>query len=167
MGINIDMLPESAKRQILLKLARSHAAAQKDAARAQNRDAVPSEGKRKYKNTPTFRIGETGLKIKFDSKREAERFDELRKQQELCAIRNLKLQPEYTLQEAYTTPDGEKVAAIKYRADFSYERNLGRDAYGTERWVNVTEDAKGMRTDLYKLKSKMFLDKYGYPITEV
>ena len=82
-------------------------------------------------------------------------------------IRKLKLQAEYTLQEAYTTPEGERVQAIRYRADFAYERNAGHDTYGYEYWVPVVEDVKGVKTDVYLLKKKLFREKQGYDITEV
>lgn len=68
----------------------------------------------KYGNKKAVRNG-----ITFDSQKEAARYDQLMLR--LCAgeIRDLKLQPEFTLQEAFTTPLGERVRAIKYRADFS------------------------------------------------
>lgn len=71
----------------------------------------------KYGNKKAVRNG-----ITFDSQKEAARYDQLMLR--LCAgeIRDLKLQPEFTLQEAFTTPLGERVRAIKYRADFAYER---------------------------------------------
>ena len=75
------------------------------------------------------------------------------------AIGDLKLQPEFTLQEAYTTPDGERVRAIRYRADFSYKR--AGDL--------VVEDVKstGTETDKYKIKKKLLLDRFGIKIVEV
>lgn len=73
-------------------------------------------------------------------------------------IAELKLQPEFTLQEAFTTPSGKKVQAIRYRADFSYRTKTG--GY-------IVEDVKGVRTDVYALKRKMVLDKYGIEIVEV
>ena len=63
----------------------------------------------KYGNKKAVRNG-----ITFDSQKEAARYDQLMLR--LCAgeIRDLKLQPEFTLQEAFTTPLGECVRAIKY-----------------------------------------------------
>ena len=47
---------------------------------------------------------------------------------------------------------------VVYRADFVYT-----DKDGSQ----VVEDTKGFRTKEYVLKRKMFLYKYGFPITEV
>ena len=95
----------------------------------------------KYGNKKAVRNG-----ITFDSQKEAARYDQLMLL--LCAgeIRDLKLQPEFTLQEAFTTPLGERVRAIKYRADFSYERPTEPDCTGAVHWLPVVEDVKGFRT---------------------
>ena len=113
----------------------------------------------KYGNRKTVRNG-----ITFDSQKEAARYDQLMLL--LCSgeIRGLKLQPEFTLQEAFTTPLGERVRAVKYRADFSYRRRVkeGPDT----RWEIVVEDVKGFRTKEYDLKKKLMEDR-GLHITEV
>lgn len=57
--------------------------------------------------------------IPFDSQKEARRFIELRSLLKAGKIRNLKLQPQFTLQESYVTPEGERVRAVRYVADFS------------------------------------------------
>lgn len=110
---------------------------------------------------------ETRGEIKFDSRKEARYFDELMIRARAGEIRDLKLQPEFTLQEAYTTPEGKKVKAIRYRADFSFERRTKPDTYGYEHWVLEVVDVKGFKTDIYKMKRKMFLNKYGFAIKEV
>lgn len=68
-------------------------------------------------------------------------------------IRGLRLQPEFTLQEAFTTQAGEKIRAIRYRADFTYEQKIveGIDI----RWAPVVEDVKGYRTKEYGIKKKL------------
>ena len=66
-------------------------------------------------------------------------------------------QPEFTLIEGFVTPEGEKVRAERYRADFSYTR-------GGER---IVEDVKGHRTKEYLIKRKQMLDKYGISVREV
>lgn len=113
----------------------------------------------KYGNKKTVRNG-----ITFDSQKEAGRYDELMLL--LCAgeIKDLKLQPEFTLQEAFTTPQGERVRAIKYRADFSYKRRV-REGVDT-RWERVVEDVKGFRTKDYELKRKLMLGM-GITVTEL
>ena len=102
--------------------------------------------------------------ITFDSQKEADRYLELMLMQNAGQIDRLKLQPEFTLQEAFTTPDGEKVKAIRYRADFTYRKKMrdGADTY----WVSVVEDVKGYRTKEYQQKRKMMLDM-GIKVHEI
>ena len=124
---------------------------------------------RKYHNNPAVRGS-----IRFDSQKEAARYDELIILLKTGKIRSLKLQPEYTLQEAFTTPDGTRVQAIKYRADFSYDilrHNRYEDYDGVEwidEWDPVIEDVKSpaTKTQVYQMKRKMMMEK-GYQITEV
>ncbi len=79
----------------------------------------------------------------------------------------MKLQPEFTLQEAFKDKTtGERVPAIRYRADFSYLRRTEPDCNGDSYWISVVEDVKGVRTKEYLLKRKMMLER-GIPITEV
>ena len=47
--------------------------------------------------------------------------------------------------------------SIKYVADFVYSRN----------GLTVVEDAKGVRTPVYRLKKRMMAEKYGIQIREV
>jgi len=98
-------------------------------------------------------------KLRFDSKKEARHFDELSILLSAGQITDLKLQPNFTLQEGYTTIEGERVRAIVYRADFCY-----RDAAGTL----IVEDVKsrGTRTKDYLLKRKLMQERYGITITE-
>lgn len=96
--------------------------------------------------------------IRFDSKREARRFMELRLLLKAGKIKDLRLQPNLTLIEGFTTVDGERIKPEVYRADFSY----------IDQWGNrIYEDAKGHRTEVYRLKMKQVLDKYGVRIREV
>jgi len=87
--------------------------------------------------------------ITFDSKKEGNRYLELKLQEKLGLITELVLQPEFELQKAFKHNTG-LCRAIKYIADFSYWKD----------GVKVIEDTKGMKTDVYKLKKKMFLFKY-------
>lgn len=101
--------------------------------------------------------------MSFDSKKEARRYELLMLRLKAGEIRELRLQQDFTLQEAYTTPDGERVRALRYRADFCYEELIG------DKWVKVVEDTKsaGTRTKVYSIKRKMMLDKYNIRIREV
>jgi len=87
--------------------------------------------------------------IFFPSTKEGRRYRELKLQENCGLISELKLQPEFILQDKFEH-NGEKIRAIKYRADFQYKKNGDL----------VIEDTKGKRTDEYKLKKKMFLKRY-------
>ena len=110
--------------------------------------------KKKFNNVPTKRNG-----IKFDSKKEAGRYDELMALLRAGEIDNLKLQPQFTLQESYMTEEGERVRAIRYVADFSY----------TQGGEFVVEDVKSKATATaqYKMKKKMMREKFGISVKEV
>jgi len=150
MGISINQLSQSAQKQALDKLM------------AQNRVAAPKGNK--YHNQRTTRGNLT-----FDSKKEAQRFDTLKLLLDAGEIRNLKLQCDFTLQEAYTTPDGERVRAIRYKADFAYERNTMPDAQGQAYWAKAVEDVKSSATKTkdYIIKRKLMQERYGISIVEV
>ena len=143
-------------------VARMSPAAQKQIAAKLVGEAQRKE--RKYHNEPTVSHG-----IRFDSKREARRYDELMLMLKAGTIRRLKLQVDFTLQEAYTTPEGERVCAIRYRADFSYERPTKPDKAGVVHWLLVVEDvkSKATATDKYRMKKKLMLEKFGITIKEV
>lgn len=87
----------------------------------------------------------------FDSKREAERYCELKFFVRAGEIRNLELQLRFLLQDKFVDKQGNKHRKIEYVADFLYIDKLGR---------NVVEDVKGVLTDVYKIKKKIFLKKY-------
>lgn len=95
--------------------------------------------------------------IKFDSKHEADVYIKLKMAERCGSIQSLRLQVPFELQEKYTI-NGKTVRAIKYVADFVFVNKQGV----TEVW-----DAKGMKTDVYKLKKKLFEFKYGIEIKEV
>ena len=112
---------------------------------------------------------DTRGKIQFDSKKEARRYDELLLLLRAGKIRNLRLQAQYTLQESYLTETGERVRAIRYIADFAYERAADPDSAGNIHWLPVVEDVKSQatKTEKYKIKAKLFRERYGFAITEV
>lgn len=102
----------------------------------------------KYKNTKTVVDG-----ITFDSKREANRYSELKLLHRSCEISNLQLQVQF---ELIPKQDGER--AVKYYADFVYLDKNGKQ---------VVEDTKGTRTKDYIIKRKMMLFFHGIKIVEV
>lgn len=93
--------------------------------------------------------------ITFDSKREADRYLVLKSMEEDGAIENLRRQIRYELVPAFDV-DGKHYRPVYYVADFTYRKD------GKE----VIEDVKGMRTDVYRLKSKLFAKRYGMSIKE-
>lgn len=90
--------------------------------------------------------------ITFDSKKEMYRYRELKLLLKAGEIVDLKLQVPFTLQEAFTDYTGKKQRPITYLADFVY--------VDKEKKQQVVEDVKGMRTEKYLLKKKLFLYKY-------
>ena len=88
--------------------------------------------------------------ITFDSKAEAMRYMELKLLEKARKIHDLKLQPEYELVGGFTDFQGKKWRPIVYRGDFQY----------IEDDCLVVEDCKGIRTQVYNVKKKMFLKKY-------
>ena len=95
--------------------------------------------------------------ITFDSKREAKRYGELKLLERSGAISDLRRQVRYELIPAFDV-QGKHYRPTSYVADFVYV-----DAKtGTE----VVEDVKGYRTDVYRLKAKLFAAKFGVSIRE-
>ena len=99
--------------------------------------------------------------IKFDSKKEAKRYEELLLLEQSHQIENLELQKEFVLQEAFVNVEGEKRRAIKYVADFVY--------FDLRTNKTVVEDvkSKATRTQVYMIKKKLFESRYQIVITEV
>lgn len=93
--------------------------------------------------------------ITFDSEREAYRYLELKGMEEDGVIEDLRRQVRYELVPAFDV-DGRHYRPVYYVADFTY----------VEDGKEVVEDVKGMRTDVYKLKSKLFARRYGISIKE-
>ena len=89
--------------------------------------------------------------IKFDSKKEAGRYLELKELQKLEKIIIIELQPKFLLQDGFKH-NGKAIRAINYIADFSY--------HDISSGKLIIEDVKGIQTDVFKLKHKLFLFKY-------
>lgn len=165
MTIDIDDLPPKYREQVWRK------AIEQDQQR--KREPLPSpalSGSRKankYHNSPTERVTPSGTVIRFDSQREARRYDKLMAWQKTGEIKDLRLQVDFTLQEAYTDTEGRRVRAIRYRADFTYLwRLMGREGHT---WALVVEDVKsrGTRTKDYLLKRKLMKERFGIDVAEV
>jgi len=115
------------------------------------RTPVRLKGRSKYAAAPTVVDG-----IRFASKREAQRYGELKLLEKAGAINRLRLQPKFPL-----TVVGETIG--HYVGDFQYydvspNGSLGRC---------VVEDVKGVATALYKWKKKHVEAQYGIQIREI
>lgn len=89
--------------------------------------------------------------IVFDSRKEAQRYKELKLLEQVGEITNLHLQVPYELiaKSKYGMP-------MRYIADFVYESN----------GQVIVEDAKGVKTAVYRIKRRMMAEKYGIEIKE-
>ncbi len=87
--------------------------------------------------------------LSFDSQAEAMRYCQLKLMQEAGAIQGLTTHPRYLLQDKFSYR-GKVERAIFYEADFAY----------TENGASVIEDTKGVKTEAYKIKRKLFLKAY-------
>lgn len=96
--------------------------------------------------------------IKFDSIKEKNRYIELKLMERAGLIKNLQLQYEFELQPAFIL-NKKKIRKISYIADFYYFDNELNDY--------IIEDTKGMRTEVYKIKKKMFEYRYKKEIKEI
>lgn len=105
----------------------------------------------KYGNRKTVVDG-----IAFDSKREANRYSELKIMERAKLIGDLKLQPKYELLKGYTNGEGKRIRAMAYIADFEYRDKISG--------LITVEDTKGVKTEAYRIKKKLFEKKY-HPLT--
>ncbi len=100
--------------------------------------------------------------ITFDSKKEAKRYCELKLLERAGEIKNLRRQVRFELTPVFKDYSGKVIEReSSYIADFVYEQVLPMGLTKT-----VVEDVKGVETDVYKLKRKLMLDKYGIRIRE-
>lgn len=117
----------------------------KDRLKACTRELETAVKPRKYRNVPTEVDG-----VRFDSKREAKRWKELRLRLRKGEIPWLARQAEFHL------PGG-----VIYRCDFVYPAADPLVGPGI-----VIEDAKGVRTAAYRIKKRL-MASLGWHITEV
>jgi dsDNA-binding SOS-regulon protein len=96
--------------------------------------------------------------VKFSSKAEARRYQELRMLEKAGEVKELELQPKFPLY-APSRSWGKHELVSTYVADFRYRKG--------PKGILVIEDVKGCITPLYRLKRKWFRAQYGLEITEV
>ena len=104
------------------------------------------KNKNKYRAVKTIVDG-----IRFDSRKEAARYGQLKFLEKHGKIRNLHLQTRFEL-----AVKGFHICS--YVADFTYY-NVGLD-------VSIVEDVKGFKTPIYKLKKKLVEALYGVKVLE-
>lgn len=105
----------------------------------------------KYHNRKTLFDGKY-----FDSKKEADRYAELRLMERAGIIHGLKCQVPYILIPTQYVNGKLAEQACVYKADFVYHQN----------GQLVVEDTKGYRTADYIIKRKLMLQNYGIRIKE-
>lgn len=88
---------------------------------------------------------------KFDSKREYTIFLKYKRQEELGIIKNLQRQIPFVLIDK-----SEYGREIKYIADFVYEEISSGEI--------LVVDVKGLETPVFKLKARLFAERYGREI---
>lgn len=90
--------------------------------------------------------------IRFPSKKQGNRYCELKLLARAGEIKNLQLEVDFPFRFG-----GEE--HFIYRADFVY--------YDPRQMKNIIEDVKGFRTEVYKLKKKLIEAQYCFKIVEV
>ena len=181
MAVDVKDLPPAYQEQALRKWAEQE--------RKKKRQPIPcpadaEPGKpAKYHNKPTERVTPAGAVLRFDSQKEARRYDELAALERAGKIRDLRMQVDFTLQEAYTDSEGKRVRAIRYKADFTYLRKMenggltkvpcldgkGYRLVHNPEWKMVVEDVKSRatKTKTYAMKRKMMKERFNIDIQEV
>ena len=94
----------------------------------------------------------------FDSIKEKNYYIKLKLLEKAGKIKELELQKEYELQPSFKL-NNKTSRKITYRSDFTYKT--------TEDDKLHVVDVKGFRTDVYRLKKKLFEYKYRIEIEEV
>ena len=109
--------------------------------------------KNKYNNTKVEYKG-----IRFDSIKEMKHYQLLEYLQKIGEIKELKLQVPYELIPKYKI-NNKTVRKTSYVADFTYITTKDDKLH--------IVDTKGFKTDVYRLKKKLFEYKYGVEVEEV
>ncbi len=107
----------------------------------------------KYNNTKVEYKG-----IKFDSIKEMKHYQLLEYLQKIGEIKELKLQVPYELIPKYKI-NNKTIRKTTYIADFTYITTKDNKLH--------VVDTKGFKTDVYRLKKKLFEYKYGVEVEEV
>lgn len=90
--------------------------------------------------------------VVFDSKKEANRYRELELLERAGKIKELERQKRFILQDGFINNKKERVRPISYIADFFY--------YDVKLKQYVVMDAKGVETEVFRIKKKLFEKRY-------
>ena len=115
-------------------------------------EALKLQNRSKYRNKRIVVDGET-----FDSKREAQRWYELKLLRRAGVVTDLQRQVPFVLIPEQKVAGKTVERPVKYVADFVYKRN----------GEMIIEDAKGVRTKEYVIKRKLMLYVHGIRVQEV
>lgn len=124
--------------------------------------------RRKYGNTKITVDG-----IQFDSKREAARYQELKLLERAGVISFLQRQTKFQLIPDQHAPSnavytkGPRKGQRKPGKLLEHECSYIADFCYIQNGETVVEDAKGYRTEVYRIKKKLMLERYGIQIREV
>ena len=124
--------------------------------------------RRKYGNTKVIVDG-----IQFDSKREAARYQELKLLERAGVISFLQRQTKFQLIPDQHAPSnavytkGPRKGQRKPGKLLEHECSYIADFCYIQNGETVVEDAKGYRTEVYRIKKKLMLERYGIQIKEV
>lgn len=124
---------------------------------------------RKYNNKKVMIDG-----IKFDSKKEAKRYQELKMLEQAGHITDLKRQAKYVLIPAQYEPTSEVYTKGKESGKLKKGRLIERECayyadfvYSTKGGELVVEDTKGVKTPEYIIKRKLMLYVHNIKIKEM
>lgn len=92
--------------------------------------------------------------ITFDSIAESKYYEQLKWLLQAKQIKSFKLQPKFLLQEGFKK-NGVAVRKIEYIADFEVHKLDGS--------IEIV-DVKGVETDVFSLKKRLYLKKYEHPL---
>lgn len=115
------------------------------------RDNPRQRQRRKYANEPTVVDG-----VRFDSRAEANRWEQLRAMERDGRITGLQRQVPFELVPACKRPSGGEEKPVTYVADFLYYRGA----------LTFVEDVKGAATPEYRIKRKLMLWRHGIEVLE-
>lgn len=92
----------------------------------------------------------------FDNRAEASYYIYLQKLKSKGIVKEFLMQKSYVLLEKFSHPGtGEIIRSIKYILDF--------EVYYSDGHVEIV-DVKGMQTEAFKLKAKLFMNRYKIPL---